>query len=397
MSRLKINIVLGPFYPTLPGPSGAVETVWQGLGHQFSLRGHEVRIFSKLWGDLPRREMRGAVTHVRSTNLASTRRLPINLMKDFYYAWRKLMELPPADILVTNTFWLPALATRLKRGAGRAVVHVATAPKGQLFLYKKAAIFDTVSAEMERQILAEAPWAKGRVAVSPNPIDVSAFYPPEGGREWNSGKPRTILFTGRVHPIKGLHLLVEAYSRLRERCGEKGLTLRFIGQQAVNEGGGGEDYVRELKRLAGAHPLSIDAPIFDRAKLAEALRQADYYAYPSVAPKGESFGVAPLEAMATGLVPVVSDMGGFRAFMEPGVHGLMFNHVGPDPVGELTAALGRLIEDPVMTARMSAVGMVRAREFSYETVAERHLRDFEAVMAGRPLGGDQRDSSEGQR
>ncbi len=31
LPSLRINIVLGPFAPTLPGPAGAVEKVWQGL------------------------------------------------------------------------------------------------------------------------------------------------------------------------------------------------------------------------------------------------------------------------------------------------------------------------------------------------------------------------------
>lgn len=378
---VKITIVSGPFYPTPPAPTGAVQRIWARVATELAARGHQVTILACRADGQPREEARDGVTIRRRTSLRQGRFIYWDLMKDLVYAAWAVLSLPPGDIVVTHSFWAPVLAQFRQRTRGRVVVHVATAPKGQMFLYRRVAALDTVSEAMREMILKEAPWARGRVTVSPNPIEAEVFRPPAQERRWDAPGPKEILYSGRVHASKGLHLLVEAYTRLRRQFPEKGLTLRLVGPVEVNSGGGGEAYLARLRQIAGDHPIAIDGPIYDRAQLAAAHQRAHYYCYPSLAEGGEAFGVAPLEAMATGLVPVVSDMPGFLQFLEHERTGLVFAHEGPDPVGALTAALARLIEDPELTARMSRAGIERAGDFSYAAVTEGHMRHFEDLVA----------------
>src|SRR5205085_2855098 len=88
--------------------------------------------------------------------------------------------------------------------------------------------------------------------------------------------------------------------------------LRIVGPIDVKAGGGGEEFVKQLTAVANGAPVEFTGPIFDREKLAQILQQAHCYTYPSLAEKGEALPVAPIEAMATGLVPVVSNMDCFR-------------------------------------------------------------------------------------
>ncbi|MBY0313594.1 MAG: glycosyltransferase family 4 protein [Phycisphaerales bacterium] len=383
ISPLRITIITGPFYPTPPFPTGAVQRIWYDVGKEFAALGHSVTILACRYPGQAAEEKVDGLLVRRRTNLRQGLNTYRDIVKDFWYALNMAIMLPPGDVLVTNSFWAPVLA-RLRRGrAGKVVVHVATSPKGQLFLYRGVDGLDTPSDAMKSMIVQQAPWAHEIVSVSPNPIDTSVFTPPTGGRDWTKPGTRTLLYTGRVHPTKGLHLLVEAYAKLKREQAGRHLSLRLIGAKTVGEGGGGDDYLRRLSALAGDLPMIIDDPIYDRAGLAEALRAGDYYAYPSQAPGGEAFGVAPLEAMATGLVPVVSDMQGFRQFITDNVDGLIFDQNAPDAADRLAGQLRRLLTDATLTAKMSDAGIARAKQFGCREVAERHIASFRAMISSK--------------
>lgn len=156
--------------------------------------------------------------------------------------------------------------------------------------------------------------------------------------------------------------------------------LRIIGPQQENQGGGGEKYLRSLKSQAEKLNIEFLEPIFDVDKLAEAYRQADIFCYPSLAEKGESFGVAPLEAMASGLVPVVSDLSCFRDFIDEGKTGYFFDHRSSDAAKNLSEALTSLIINPEKTNQMSVKASQKASKFSYEQIASIYLSDFEKLL-----------------
>jgi glycosyltransferase involved in cell wall biosynthesis len=381
---LAITIALGPFYPTPPAPTGAVQRIWSDLADEFARRGHKVTILACRHEGQPAEELRNGVVIRRRTALRQGKSIYRDILKDSWYSLRSFLLTPRADVVVSNAFWFPVLSALRQPGRGRVIVHVARAPKGQLRFYRRVACFDTPSEAIREQIIAEAPWAASRTKVVPYPINIEVFTPPPPGpadRPRAGGQTFTLLYTGRIHPEKGAHVLVEAYARVRARF--PGLTLRLVGAQKVNEGGGGEDYLRELHAKAAGLPMVIDAPIYDRHGLAAALQQADFYCYPSLAEKGETFGVAPLEAMATGLAPIVSSLACFNQFMVDGQTGHVFDHRCGDPAGALAEKLAAMTADLGATRRMGEAAAVRARQFGYAAVAEQHLRDFQG-LCGRP-------------
>ncbi len=381
---MRITILTGAFFPLPPEPCGAVEMIWHGLAEEFARRGLQVTVVCREGERQGRDEVINGVRYIRRGKHVSRKFVWRNLINDFRYSWRTLRELPEADILVTNTFWTPILASWFKRSAGAVVVNVQRQPKGQMWLYNRVARLAAVSSATAEAVVAEADRLARRTCVVPNPILVSVFKPVDRGER---ERPTTIVFTGRVNPEKGLHLLVDAFRILHAR--DPRLRLRIIGPWEIERGGGGESYLKALRAQAEGLPVEFVGPIYERDRLARALQDADLYCYPSLAEKGETFGVAPLEAMATGLVPVVSDLACFGAFLRDGENGLVFDHRAPDPVKTLVDALWRLIEAPERTQRMSKAAASTALDFGFSTVADQYLREFRAILRenGSPAGG----------
>ena len=84
-------------------------------------------------------------------------------------------------------------------------------------------------------------------------------------------------------------------------------------------GGEGEAYLRQLRRSAALarDRVVFRGPIFETAVLEGEFRAARIFAYPSLATRGETFGLAPLEAMTHRCAVLVSDLNCFRDFILP--------------------------------------------------------------------------------
>jgi glycosyltransferase involved in cell wall biosynthesis len=243
-----------------------------------------------------------------------------------------------------------------------------------------------VSASVAEALKRQYPALASRTSIVPNPIDTAAFRltdEPAG----DSPDGPVILYTGRIHPEKGLDLLVQACVLLTAEI--PGLELRIIGESSAQRGGGMQDYVDVLKRKAAPSlRLSVLPPIRERHLLAEALRRCDVYCYPSIAEHGESFGVAPLEAMGVGCAVVVSALDCFRDFLEPGHNGLVFDHRGAGAASRLRDAIRTLLSDTVLAKTIGRAGARTAREYSFRAIAEQYLNVFESTLRERAAGAD---------
>ena len=377
---MNITIVTGPFYPVPPAPCGAVERLMRDLAEQFAAAGHAVTLLCRDWPGQPRDETIAGVKYVRRTRPMTTGNIKFDLLKDLRYSLRMLPLVPRSDAVLTNVFWLPVLLARVRPGAGPVVVNVNRRPKGQMRLYRRAARIVAASSAIRDGIVAQCPEVASITQVIPNPIDTECFTPPPADRDFGRGE-RTVLYTGRIHPEKGLDLLVEAFGTLRGEF--PGLRLKLVGVSDADRGGGGQKYVESLKSAASGWPVEVLPPVYDRASLADLLRSAHHYCYPSVAEQGEAMPVAPLEAMATGLAPLVSDLPQFRDYLRPGETGRTFDHRGTGAAGRLATALRGMILDPESCASMGRAAAETARQFSNQRVAALYLEDFERLSSGR--------------
>jgi glycosyltransferase involved in cell wall biosynthesis len=115
--------------------------------------------------------------------------------------------------------------------------------------------------------------------------------------------------------------------------------------------------------------------------LEEEFRAARIFAYPSLAMRGETFGLAPLEAMTHGCAVLVSDLGCFRDFILRNETGFVFEGGAPNPADSLVVAFRDALSDPVRLERIARAGQLKSEEFSRARVADKFLIDFEKLIS----------------
>ena len=156
----------------------------------------------------------------------------------------------------------------------------------------------------------------------------------------------------------------------------------IIGPTQIKLGGGGEAYLASLRRSAdkAEGKITFAGPIFDSAKLADAYRNARLFVYPSLSERGESFGLAPLEAMAHGCAVLVSNLDCFRDFIRDNVTGFVFDHRNQSGAETLCDKIDSVIGNETLLARVAAAGYEKSTEYSPERVADQFLKDFDSLI-----------------
>lgn len=212
--------------------------------------------------------------------------------------------------------------------------------------------------------------------ILPNMIDVTATRAlargaPPDGFPVGSGEP-TVVYFGRLEPVKGVDVLVQAMREVWQRRPDARLVL--IGRDT--NWGGGESMATRLARIAGPHE---DRLTFTGnqppERLFPAVAAADAVVLPS---RWESFSLAALESMALGRPTVVSRVGGLTEFVEHERNGLV---VVPGDTSALSRALLRLLDDPDLRQRLGEQASATAEEFDVTPVTRRHASYFEEVAA----------------
>ena len=191
--------------------------------------------------------------------------------------------------------------------------------------------------------------------VIPNGIDTSLFrpgYPPI--RHLRDDKVN-ILFVGRLEKRKGLGYLLRGYEFMKPRVPNSRLIV--VGDGPLRSSV--ESYISRRRLpdvvMAGYVPDSV---------LPRYYCSADIFCAPATG--AESFGIVLLEAMATGLPVVATEIDGYMSVLEPGRDSLTVN---PKGWAELGAALVILARDGDLRKRMGTYGIEKARRYSWEEVA----------------------------
>ena len=395
---MKITIATGPIFPVPAVRGGAVQRLWEGLAREFAKRGHEVTIFAREFPGQATEETVHGIRYVRRGGYAQSTSIKRDLVQCLLYALKTARHVPPGDVVVTNDFWMPAVLPWLKPSVGNVIPCLQRFPKNQGRLYNKCAALAAVSRAVADAVKAQSPAVAGKVVVVPNAIDEEFLKRSveHGAGSMEKGadgaRPVRILYVGRIHPEKGLMLLANALRLLAARDQrtkkpkdkELGWECVLVGPVKQSEGGGGEVFAEELKLQVEGLPVRFEAPMYDPAALAKIYDQADVFVYPSVADTGESFGIAPLEAMARGVVPVVSDLAVFREYLEPGVNGMVFDHSSGEAAENLAVVMPALIGDAERRKQMAVAARKTAEGFSTAAIAERYLKLFaETLQSGK--------------
>lgn len=369
---MHVLIATGPNLPVPALRGGAVHRFWSEMAPALVRLGAEVTVYARADRAQPARELRDGVAYVRAGGFDAKGSRWYDYGRSLLYALGHVWRLPRADIYITNDAFMPWLMAA--RGlARRTLVAVGRAPKGQFRYYPKKLNCVVPTHAIARELSREAPQLAGHCAVLPYAIEVER----QMRAVLNEGQARDgqLLYAGRIHPEKGIEVLLAAFRLL---CAERtGLRLRVIGPYRSEHGGGGADYRQQLQVSSADLPVEWLEPEFDANMLAGHYARAQVFVYPSLAEQGETFGVAPLEAMATGAVPVVSALACFDDFIEHGVNGLRFDHRGTDPAGALASAIRDALSGH--GPKMAAAARLTAAGYALGPVAERWYQHLQQL------------------
>lgn len=200
-------------------------------------------------------------------------------------------------------------------------------------------------------------------------VDLAFFSP---GQRWAArqavglGDRPVVLFVGRIQPLKGVDLAVEAM-------------VRLVDQDAVLVIVGGPSGPDGAATLADVRARIAALGLEQRVRLVEPqphhllstyYRAADVCVVPS---RSESFGLVALEAAACGTPVVAANVGGLRDNVVDGETGLLVDGREPE---DFARAIGAILEDPLFSLRLGAHGAALARNHSWGATAARALDVF---------------------
>jgi glycosyltransferase involved in cell wall biosynthesis len=368
---MRITIATGPLLPVPPLRGGSVPRMWMGLAEEFARRGHDTCIFARSFNGQPCSEILRGVAYQRFGGFSQSGSIGLDLAKDLAYSMLAARRLPRSDVLVTNNFWLPVICALARKSAGRVVVNANRFPKGQYKLYGGAAAIAAASRSVRDAVVRESPVLAGRTFVIPNTVDEAFLRNRIAPRR--SSERKTLLFVGRIHPEKGVHLLIEAFAAIRAR--HQDWQLLIVGPVLEADGGGGAPYLQQLRHAARGLPVRFADPVFDPSALAQIYQESDLFCYPSLADLGEALPVAPLEAMACGLPVVASAIDCLMEIVSDGDTGWIFDH-RQNATGALRAVLEEAMRSPARLAEMGARALKFAQRYSRERVADEYLLQF---------------------
>jgi glycosyltransferase involved in cell wall biosynthesis len=192
-----------------------------------------------------------------------------------------------------------------------------------------------------------------RMTVVPVGVDAEVFCPPAAPRV-----PGRIVATASADvPLKGLVPLLEAVAKLRT---ERDVELVVVGR--AREGGTVD---QALDRLGLRASVRFVTGISEQA-LVELFGSAEVAVVPSLY---EGFSLPAVEAMACATPLVATTAGALPEVVGP--DGVTALHVPPGDPEALAAAVGRVLDDPELAARLGAAGRRRVVDlFTWRAVAE---------------------------
>jgi glycosyltransferase involved in cell wall biosynthesis len=200
------------------------------------------------------------------------------------------------------------------------------------------------SAWIERGIPAE------RLRILPRGLDTELYHPSRREPDfWTKrGVPagkKVLLYVGRVSKEKDLDVITAAWHRLQGN----GTALAFVGDGP---------YLSEMRE---ALPAAVFTGYLGGLELARAFASSELFLFPSTT---DTFGNVVIEALASGLPCIVSDQGGPKDLIEPGV------------TGYITPALdAEAFATQIQGALADATKLAAMRTAAREAVENRDWRD----------------------
>jgi glycosyltransferase involved in cell wall biosynthesis len=344
-------------YPPLGG--GAANATFS-IGRALAKLGHEPTVLTSAFAHLaPSSEEDGvSIVRVPAIRNALDRSNPIEMASFLWSALRRARRIAqersihgvivfftipcgPVGWFLKRSLGLPYVVS-LRGGDVPGMVRGIDAIHWVLTPFRRAALRGARAVVANSESLARLSKSADPVPVRviPNGIDADFFAPDPHGGTLDDPVFR-ILFVGRLHEQKNVSMLLRVLADLRDQR-MTSMHVDIVGDGPLRK------QLAELAESLGLSTQVVWHRWCEKEQVASMYRRASCFVNPSLY---EGMPNTVLEAMASGLPVVASDIGGNNELVVPGVTGLLFDLADP---GELRRCLVKLAESKELRRTMGA-------------------------------------------
>ncbi len=180
-----------------------------------------------------------------------------------------------------------------------------------------------------------------------------------------------VLSLSRLIPVKGVHVLIEAFAAAHRQVPQLKLLIA---------GAGDAEYIQKLRSRVVELEMQ-DAVCFlgNEPVIEKPLKAADIFVAPYLWP--EAFGLSILEAMVAELPLVGSNSGGIEELLAQGERGLLFER---ENIADLARCLMDYARDPEFRSKMGKLASEGAWDYSSKNMYDGIQKVYERVAGKKP-------------
>lgn len=190
------------------------------------------------------------------------------------------------------------------------------------------------------------------------------------GRQRASGEPFTFGYIGTHIPAKGIHLLIEAYGKLKGEA-----LLRIWGRPRGQETEALKSLAKELPEEA-ANRVEWLPEYRNQQIVVDVFNRVDAIVVPSI--WAENSPLVIHEALQARVPVITANVGGMAEYVLHEINGLTFEHRNPDALAE---QMQRFVDNPRLAQRLGARGYAQSPSGDIPDMRQQ-VTDIEALYAG---------------
>jgi len=236
----------------------------------------------------------------------------------------------------------------------------------RLFRSQLARVHGRIAISVRSRAAVEA-YVPGEYRIIPCGVDTNRFRPRTASIPECAHRQPVILFLGRLDKRKGLSVLLKAMPRVLRSQPKTRLVVVGTGPMEL-----------AARRFVASAGLKDSVSFVGRVSpddLPAYFAGSDIYCSPALG--GETFGIVLLEAMASGVAVVASNIPGYDEVVTDGIDGILSP---PGDAKAMSLALLRLIDDHGLRRRLAEAGLRRSRQFAWPSVARATLNYYLELM-----------------
>lgn len=342
---MEILHIYKDYYPVVGGIENHIKTLAEGQ----VANGHKVTVLVCSPYYKSSEEILNGVKIIKAGRLATIASMPLSIAQPL-----ALTRLTPDIVHIQSPFPLGELANWfIRKGKTTVITYQSDVVRQKGLLKFYGPLLRRVLCNADRIIVTShsymeiSPWllpVRGKCDVIPLGIDISRFVL---SRHNNTAAPM-LLFVGRLRYYKGLDTLLRAM-----------ISLPDVQLSVVGDGPMKENWQMLAKELGLDERVNFVGNVEDR-DLPDWYKRADIFVLPSNS-RAEAFGLVLLEAMASGLPCITTELGtGTSWIVQNGKTGLVVLPSNPQALAE---AITSLLQDPPRRKMMGQAGRARVEQY----------------------------------